>query len=66
MKKKYRDCTLREMAQRLRISAGELSYIERGLRGCGIEIFRRMENSGYTNDFLKRFEITTVKLKADE
>lgn len=57
----YRPVSLRAMAEKLGVSPAFLSDVEKGKRGCSIELFRKMEESGYNNKFLSTFQITTVK-----
>ena len=57
----YRPVSLRAMAEKLGVSPAFLSDVEKGKRGCSIELFRKMKESGYNNKFLSAFQITTVK-----
>ena len=58
----YRPITLRKMATKLGISPSYLSEIEHGKKGCSLSLFRKMEEAGYTNKFLKKFQVTMVRL----
>jgi transcriptional regulator with XRE-family HTH domain len=51
------------MARKLGISPAYLSDIEKGKRGLKIELFEKMKESGYSSEFLKTFEVQTVKRK---
>lgn len=64
--KDYRNISLRQMAKNLGVSPSYLSEIERGKKGCSLTLFRKMEESGYTNKFLGKFQIIMLKKIEDE